>query len=430
MAISIWWLLTLFLLLLALRVPVGISLLAPTVVYVTTGGALPAITLPSVLASGTGGFLLLTVPMFILMAEIMNRSNITNHLFDFCNSMVGHVRGSLAHVNVLTSLIFAGMSGSALADIAGLGRMQVRSMNLAGFSTPFAGAITVASATIGPILPPSIIMVVYAATAQISVGAMFVAGIFPAILLAGLLMLSILILSRRHPEWKTIERQSWGTRGKLGLNAVPALVAPLLLLGGFLSGIWTPTEAGAVAAIYALFCAAFIYRTVGPRQIGEILIATVLSSANILFIFACAHVLSRIIAFEGVPDMVAAYLEQLTDSPWVILLLVNVVFLLGGMFFEPTPFLLIFTPILMAISDAYGIDPVHLGVVCIVNLMLGNITPPFAIGLFAVSDVTGASFNSLVRASGPFYVVFFALLLLLTYIPALSLTLPRLIFGG
>lgn len=429
MFINIWFVLVLFMALLALRVPVAIALLAPVVVYTLAGGALPPLSLPVVLTSGTGSFLLLTIPMFILMAEVMNRSNITTYLFDFASSMVGHLRGSLAHVNVVTSLIFAGMSGSALADISGLGRIQVQAMKLAGFSTAFAGAITVASATIGPILPPSIIMVVYAAAAEVSIGAMFMAGVIPAFLLAGLLMLSIYLLSLQHPEWMRSERRPWADRVRAGGMALPALLAPVILLGGFLSGVWTPTEAGAVASIYSFFIAVVIYRALSPSAVVEIIVRTVTSSANILLIFACAHVLSRIIALEGVPEEVAGLLAELTQNPLMILLLINIVFLIGGMFFEPTPFLLVATPVLVSIAQVYDFDLIHIGIVCIVNLMLGNMTPPFAIGLFAVAEVTGASFASLVRASLPFYCTFAALLIVITYVPALSLTLPQWVFG-
>jgi tripartite ATP-independent transporter DctM subunit len=330
---------------------------------------------------------------------------------------------------VLASLIFAGMSGSAIADIAGTGRIQIRMMTQGGFSIPFSAAVTAVSATIGPILPPSIIMVVYGAMAQVSIGSLFLSGVTPAFILAGVQMAIIYILSRRHPEWKVYERAPIRKQFSTFLEALPALMTPAILLGGFLTGFWTPTEAGVVAAVWAFLVARFVYHDIGWSALPDILGRTAVSTGNILLIFSSAHVLSQIVALEGLPAEAAGFMQALTDNPLLVLLVINIVMFMGGMFLEPTPFLLVSTPFLIHLCGLYGFDPVHIGLVCVVNLMLGTITPPFAIALFAVMDIVRTPFHVLVRATLPFYMPFLLTILVVTYFPTVSMWLPRLVFG-
>ncbi|MCB1550298.1 MAG: TRAP transporter large permease, partial [Hyphomicrobiaceae bacterium] len=412
-----------------LRVPVAVAIFAASYFYATFTGLLPQLSLASLAVNGVGGFLLVSIPTFILMAELMNRSTITERIYSFANGLVGHVRGGLAHVNVLTSLIFAGMSGSAIADIAGLGRIQIRAMTQAGYSLPLSAALTAASATIGPVLPPSIIMVVFASMAQVSVGAMFLGGVVPALIMAAAMSITVALLSLRHGEWVKQPRATWNERGHRLMQALPALLTPAILLVGFLSGYWTPTEAGAVASLWAFLIAKYYYRDLSWRDVGDVLKRTAVSSGNILLIFAAAHMLSQIVALEGLATDLSRMLQTFTDSPTVVLLLINALMFIGGMLMEPTPFLLIMTPIIVKIAPLYDLNILHVGVMCVVNLMIGTLTPPFAIALFAVSDVAKVPFLALVRATLPFYLPLIATVLITMLFPQLVLFVPTQLFG-
>lgn len=424
------WIFIAFIVLMLARVPVAIALFASSAGYAAWSGLVPIRTLVSMGLSGTGGFLLVAIPTFILMAEIMNRSTITGRIVEFALSLVGHLRGSLAQVCIISSLIFAGMSGSAIADIAGLGRIQVRAMREAGFAVPFAAAITAVASTLAPILPPSIIMVVYASAAEVSVGRIFLSGVTPAFLMAAGFMLTVYMIALRHPEWKRFPKVSWRARGRSFGMALPALLTPLILLGGFLSGYWTPTEAGAVASLWALIVARFVYRDIAWGDLVEIFAHTAISTGNILLIFASSHIVSQLVALEDLPGTLTDQIAAMTRDPLVVLALINIAMFIGGMLLEPTPLLLIGTPFLLQLCHSYGFDPVHIGLVCVLNLMLGTITPPFAIALFAIADVVRVPFHVLVRATLPFYLPFFGLILLVTYFPSIAMWLPRLAFGS
>jgi tripartite ATP-independent transporter DctM subunit len=423
------WIFVAFIVLMLARVPVAIALFVSSAGYAAWSGLVPMRTVVSMGLSGTGGFLLVAIPTFILMAEIMNRSTITDRIVQFALSLVGHLRGSLAQVCIVSSLIFAGMSGSAIADISGLGRIQVRAMREAGFAVPFAAAITAVASTLAPILPPSIIMVVYASAAEVSVGRMFLSGVTPAFVMALAFMLTVYVISLKHPEWKRFPLVSWRGRAENFLKALPALLTPVILLGGFLSGYWTPTEAGAVASLWALIVARFVYRDIAWRDLTDILSQTAISTGNVLLIFASSHIVSQLVALEDLPNTLTGQIAALTRDPLVVLALINITMFVGGMLLEPTPLLLIATPFLLQLCHSYGFDPVHIGLVCVLNLMLGTITPPFAIALFAIADAVRVPFHVLVRASLPFYIPFFFLILLVTYFPSIAMWLPRLAFG-
>lgn len=415
-----------FLGLLFARVPVAISLFASTLLFALVTGSLPLVALASTATYGVATFSLLAIPGFILVGEIMNRSTISYRIFDFAQSGVGHMSGGLAQVNVLASMIFAGMSGSVIADIAGLGRIEIQAMRERNYPLDFSAAVTAASSAIGPIIPPSIIMVVYAAASQQSTTRMFVGGVLPGLFLGLFLMVAVYVLARGKP-WGRTEKAPWSERGLKFLRALPALMTPGLILGGIISGLWTPTEAGAVTAVYAFVVAKWLYRDISWRDLLEIFKRTTLSTGNIMLIFAAAHVFSRVVALQGIPRALTNMVQDLTDSTAIVILLILVILIIGGMFMEPTPFLLIILPVLMALGTTFEIDLVHLGVFAIMTLMLGNLTPPFAMGLYAVSDVVNVPFNALVRSVVPFYVPMLAVILLIAFVPEIVLFLPSLL---
>ena len=421
-----------FIALLALRVPVAIALFATTLLYAALSPGLPLVALVSTATYGVTPFALLAIPGFILVAEIMNRSSISQRIFDFAQSCVGHFAGGLGHVNVVGSLGFAGMSGSVIADIAGLGRIEINAMARRNYPLGFSAALTAASACIGPIIPPSIIMVVYAAAAQQSTTQMFLAGVVPGLILSGSLMIAVAWLARGK-RWGRAERVPWRRRGQFLLAALPALLTPFLIMGGILTGFWTPTEAAAVTALYAFLVATFFYRDFSWKDLLGAFKRTALSTGNLMLIFASAHVFSRVIALQGAPRTLTRTLQDLTESRAVIIALILVILLVGGMFVEPTPLLLILLPVLVPLGTAYDIDLIHLGLLAILTLMLGNLTPPFAMGLYAVSDVAqeiqrgGLPFNTLVRSVVPFYIPMFVVVVVIAYVPALTLALPELL---
>lgn len=418
-------LILLFVVLLLTRLPVALVLLATSILYALITGVMPPSALVSSATYGVSNFLLMAVPSFILVAELMNHSSISRRIYDFSESLLGHVTGGLAHVNILGSVLFAGMTGSSTAELAGLGRIQIDAMTRRGYPLELSSALTATSSMIGPIIPPSIIMVVYASMANESPARMFMAGFIPGLIMAGTLMVAIYFLSRGKP-WGRTPRATWGTRFRLMVHAVPALITPLIILGGLQAGVFTPTEAGAVSCLYALVIGKLVYRDLRMRDLPEILKRTALATGNVMMIYAAAHVFSRLVAVEGIPTTIAGVVQGLTSSPVVALLLINIVLLIGGMFVDPTPLLLILGPVLLSLAKVYDINLVHLGLVTIVNLMIGTITPPFAIGLYTVSDIVKVPFNRLVRATVPFYFAMLAALLIITYVPQTVLWLPNL----
>jgi tripartite ATP-independent transporter DctM subunit len=412
--------------LLAARVPVAIALFGSTLLFALVTGALPPTALASTATYGVDSFSLLAIPGFILVAEVMNRSTIAERIFEFSQSCVGHRTGGLAKVNVLGSLIFSGMSGSVIADVVGLGRLEMEHMHRRGYPLDFSAALTAASASIGPIIPPSIIMVVYAAAAGTSTTRLFLGGVLPGVVLGLFLMIAVHVMARGK-SWGRVERDPWGVRGAKFLRALPALLTPMLIMGGIVSGYWTPTEAGAVASVYAFVVAKWFYRDVSWADIPQIFKRTAVSTGNIMLIFAGAHAFSRVVALRGVPAALTNAIQGATDSTAIVILLIVLVMVVGGMFMEPTPFLLITLPVLTALGATFDIDLVHLGLFVILTLMLGNLTPPFAMGLYAIADVADVRFNDLLRRVIPFYVPIAACILLIAFVPAIVLFLPNLL---
>lgn len=412
-------------LLAAFGVPIGLSMLCGSVLYLAATGQDMGLAAEMLLQGLYQGYTLLAIPLFILAAELMNVGTISDRLLQFCNAVVGRFRGGLGHVNVLSSLTFSGMSGSAVADAVGVGRIVINMMVRDGKYRPsYAAAITAASATIGPIIPPSIPLVLYALISDASIGYLFLAGVVPGLLMALAMMVLNAFLARVHgfPVEPPLPLRELP---RLTAQALPALLMPVVLLGGLYSGVMTPTEAAAVAALYALAVSALLYRSVNARQLYESLLGSGRSMAAVGMLIAGALVFNYVIAREDIPQTVSRLLTALELTPLGFLLFTNVLLLLLGCLLEAGAILLIVVPILLPAAKALGVDLVHFGIVVTVNLMIGLITPPYGLLLFIVANITRQPLRAVVHDLLPFIAVLIGVLVLITLTPELPLWLPR-----
>jgi tripartite ATP-independent transporter DctM subunit len=411
--------------LLALRVPVAFSLLLPCLVYVLLSEDISlGVALQRTVAS-LNSFPLLAVPLFIMTGFLSNAAGLTDRLFRFLMILLKRVPGSLGYVNVGSSVMFSWMSGAAIADAAGLGAVLVPAMRKRGYAESFALGLTGASSMIGPIMPPSIPAIIYAVTAGVSIGALFFAGILPALGLAAVLCVYVFLYARRHRPDSDAAEES-GSLVRATLAALPVLITPVIILGGILGGVFTPTEAAAAAVMYILLLGA-AYRSLSRRNLYEVLLRTAGTTGAIMLIVSAAGLFGWVIAREQGPQTVAGALLRLTENPYLFLLLLNVSLLLVGMLLEPVAALLITVPVLMPVALQFGVDPLHLGVVMILNLVIGLLTPPVGLVLYVLSSVTGAPFPQVVRGTTPFLIPLALMLLVVTFVPAFSLWLPRLL---
>ena len=417
-------LLSVLVLLMLMRVPIGFAMLASGIAYLAFKGQDLALVGEQVVNGMYNSYVLLAVPLFVLAANLMNAGTISERIFDFCRLLVGRMRGGLAQVDILVSVIFSGMSGSAIADAAGPGLVTIRQMLKKPQYTPgFAGAVVVASATIGPIIPPSIPMVIYALVSGASLGALFIGGVVPGLLMAGVLMITVHVIAtrRKMPRDEPLPRSEWPAaivRGSLPLTL------PVVLLAGIYTGVFTPTEAAAVAALHALLLAALVYRALGWRSLYAVFLDSTRSSAVITVIIAGAFVLNYAFASEGVAQALAGWVTARELSPLAFLLLVNVVFLVLGCFLDTAVMLLVFVPMFLPTAKALGVDLVHFGVVVVVNMMIGLVTPPFGMLLFVTNALVGIPIRDMLREGWPFLAALLVLLVLITVFPQLVLWLP------
>jgi tripartite ATP-independent transporter DctM subunit len=415
-----------FLALFMLGFPVVYAILLPSIAYVLIEG-LPLGLLAQRITYALDSFPLVAVPLFIFVGNLMNLSGITDRIFRFAFTLVGRIPGGLAQVNVFGSLIFSGMSGAALADIGGLGRIEIDAMKKRGFDPSFAGAVTAASATLGPIFPPSIPLIVYGSVTSVSIVQLLVAGIMPALVCTLMLMLTVLIVAIRH---KHPRADHWPTPGQVlrdFLPALPAIVAPALMIAGMTFGAFTPTEAAAMTAVYVIVISAVVYRELSVEHLWNSALLTARSSSAILIIVAAAALFGWILAVEQVPQTFAAALLALSKDPLVLLIIANLVFFIAGMFLDSTTATLLLVPIIAPPLVLAGVDPVQLGIVTIFNLMIGLLTPPMGLSLFLVSDIAKVSIRQLLRALLPFYIPLLSTLAILTFAKDFTLWLPRLI---
>ncbi len=405
--------------------PIGLAMITATILYLGLSGQDMSIAAEQVLNGLNGSYILLAVPLFIFSAGLMNAGSLTDRLLRFCNLLVGRFRGGLGHVNIVQSVIFAGMSGSAIADAAGSGKVQIDMMTRNNaYPASYAAAITAATAVIGPIIPPSIPMVLYALVADASIGYLFLGGVIPGVLMA-LAQMAINSWMAHRRAFPIAEKVPLREFPRLTLEAFPALLMPVILLGGIYGGVMTPTEAAAVAAAYAYLIAALFYRSLTLRQTWTAVVASARSTAAIGMLIAGALALNYVITSENIPNTVRGILAGWEMSQWQFLLIVNLILLVLGCLMEGSTILLVVVPVLVPTAQALGVDMVHFGVMVVVNIMLGLITLPYGLLLFIVAKLANQPIAAVVRDTTPFLLAMVVALALITFVPELVLWLPR-----
>lgn len=417
-----------FMVLLALGTPVAFCIGISALAGLLHQGETPLLLIPHMMFQGTDSFPLMAVPFFVLAGALMNAGGITRRLVSFANVLVGHIRGGLALVNVVASMFFAGITGAAVADTSAIGSVLIPAMEEEGYDPDYSAAITAASSTLGPIIPPSIPMIIYGVSAEQSIAALFLAGLIPGLLVGLALMGMAYVLSGKAGG------RVRGTRpGRFhhevfrGLrDAVLALFMPAFILGGILAGVFTPTEAAAIAVLYAFVVGRFVYGELRLAQLPGLMLESVVITAVIMFIIANAAIFGWLVASMQMPQKILELVTGLVSNRWMILLLINVFLLLVGTFMETTASLIILTPVFLPLAMELGIDPIHFGAIMVLNLVIGLTTPPLGVCLFISSGIAGISLERISRAIVPFLIVAILVLLLVTYIPGLSMWIPQL----
>jgi TRAP-type C4-dicarboxylate transport system permease large subunit len=457
-----------FLTMMATGVPVAIAMAGSALVYILLTGDTPPFVVVHRMISGIDSFPLLAVPFFIFAGNLMNNAGITNRIYDFALALVGWLKGGLGHVNIIGSVIFAGMSGTAIADAAGLGTIEIKAMRDKGYDLGFSVGVTAASATLGPIIPPSLPFVIYATMANVSVGQLFLAGIIPGVVMAILMMLTVAYYAHKFNwggdvrfEWARIAKAltelavvvgfplaMWGAVSagmpfnyalglglallfladwKFKFDAVMPIMTPILLIGGMSTGVFTPTEGAIAACVWALILGLVWYRTMTLKMLAKVSMDTIETTVTVMFIVAAASIFGWLLTATRVTDMVAMWVLSFTHSPWVFLLLANLLMLFVGCFLEPTAAILILVPVLLPVVQQLGIDPVHFGLVMVLNLMIGLLHPPMGMVLFVLARVANLSIEKTTMAIVPWLIPLLLSLVLITYVPSIVLWLPHLV---
>lgn len=415
-----------FIILLAIGVPIAFVLGISSVFYIWLE-RMSTVLVAQRFFVGVDNFLILAVPLFILAGKLMNESGITDRLIDFFAILMGHIRGGLAYINIVASVFFAGITGTGAADTAAIGSILIPAMRKEGYSAEYAGAVTAVSSIIGPTIPPSVAMVVYGASAGVSVAKLFLGGIIPGLLLAAGQLLVAWWDARRREIPVRENRLTLRNASRGLLDASLAMLMPIILIGGIVLGIFTPTEAAAVAVLYALIVGFFVYRRLTLRLLFRQLYETALLTGTILVILGFAHLFGWILAAEDVPGDVARAITGLTTNPLLILLLINLLLLIVGTFMETLAAVVLLTPILLPLALSIGVDPIHFGVMMVVNLNIGLVTPPVGVCLIVAAPLAGTSIERIARAALPFILFCVAVLLLITYVPDLVMFIPNLL---
>ncbi|MBP7072595.1 MAG: TRAP transporter large permease [Clostridia bacterium] len=422
-------LIVIFLVLLALGAPIFVAMLAASFTWILQTGNLSLFTMGAQrMYASVNSFTLLAIPLFIFAGLLMNMAGVSKRLFDYANTLVGHITGGLGHVNVVASMFFAGMSGSAVADAAGLGAIEMKAMKDAGFDDGFSGAVTAASSTIGPIIPPSIPMVLFGGLTSVSVGRLFLGGFIPGLVMGFSLMLVVYFVAkkRNYPvSPKSTFKENWAAF----LDALPSLIMPLIILGGILSGLFTPTEAATVACLYALALGVFVYKELNLEKLWILLLETMRNTAQVMAIIAAAGLFGWVMTYQGIPAAIIESIMGFTDNKYVVLLIINIILLILGCFMEGNAILILTVPIMVPIAKQFGIDLVHLGVVMCLNTMIGTVTPPVGMCLYPVMTLGKLTMGELVKEIIPFLIILIVALLLVTYISPLATFLPKLLMG-
>lgn len=412
-----------------IRMPISFSMMVAPIVYFLVANPNRLNSLYTVITGNmVAGFTMLAAPLFVFMANVLNESEITDKMFNFCNGLLGRMKGGTAQVNVLISLIFSGMTGSAIADASGIGLMEIQQMKKEGYDAEFSCAITAASATIGPIFPPSIPMVIYGMLSGASVGKLFMGGMVPGVLLAVLLMVYVFFIShkRSYPSGVIMSLRQFL---RATLIALPALLTVILLLWGIYGGVCTPTEAGALASAYALLIGFLVYRSLGWEKLKVILVKTASNTATLALLCGSAYLFSYVVALEKIPATVASFVTGICPNKYIFLLVVNIVFLLLGCVLDVSTIQLVFVPMVLPLVKAFGIDLVHFGVVICLNMMIGLSTPPFGMLLFIVSGLGKTKIAGVIKEILPMVIIMIALLFLCTYCEPIVMFLPNLMHG-
>jgi tripartite ATP-independent transporter DctM subunit len=409
-------------------VPVAFTLGIAALSYFLVDPFLPLANMPLRFVTGTESYELMAIPLYMLAGNIMNSTGVTDRIFRFTRSLVGHFTGGTAHVNILASLIFSGMSGSALADASGLGKILIRAMEDEGYDSEFSAAVTGASATIGPIFPPSIPMVLIGGVAGISVGKLFVGGVIPGLLLAIYMMVLVYFISKKRHYPKS-KRASLSQLRKEFIDALPALTTPVVILGGILGGFFTPTEAGVVAVFYALLIGIFVYKEAKPTEIFKMFIATAKDTANIMIIVGAAYALAWVFSKEQVGLLLANGITSFSTNPMIVLILIIIGFLIAGCFMNPSANIIIFVPMLMPLVNGVGIDLVLFGVIATLTLMIGLVTPPLGLSMFIICEIAGITTAQFTRGMLWFFVALAAVIVTMLVFPGTVTWLPKVLIG-
>jgi tripartite ATP-independent transporter DctM subunit len=407
--------------------PIAIALGGSSMLWIYLTGSVPPFAVIHRMVNGLDSFPLLAVPFFILAGNLMNSAGLTNHIFDFAKAVIGWLPGGLGHVNIGASIIFSGMSGAAVADAGGLGTIEIKAMNDAGYDLDFSVAVTASSATIGPIIPPSLPMVIYGVMASASIGQLFIAGFIPGLMMGASLMIMVAIYShRRHYP----RDASFSIRNlfRTFIHGFPSLMTPVIIIGGIASGIFTPTEAAIGAVVYALFLGLVVYRSISLRKFMLVSMETVETTAIIMLIVAGASIFAWILTENQVTEKFAGLILGMTRNRVIVLLLINIILFVVGFFMETIAAITILVPVLVPVAAEVGVDPVHFGVIMVLNLMIGLLTPPVGMVLYVLSRVAKLSFERCAAATFPFLIPLVIVLFLVTYIPPLSMWLPTYLF--
>jgi C4-dicarboxylate transporter DctM subunit len=415
-----------FLVFLAIGIPIAFVMGITALAALFKLQSVPLHLIPQRLFTGMDSFPIMAVPFFILGGDLMNAAKITDRILEFSKLLVGRIRGGLGHVNIVGSMIFAGISGSAVADASCLGSILIPAMEKDGYETHYAAAITASAAVIGPIIPPSIPMVVLAMMANLSVGGLFLAGVFPGIFIGLGLMAVNYVIARKRNYARVTEPLTFKILLKTFLGALIPLFMPLIIIGGILSGIFTPTEAASTAVAYSLFVGVFILRTLKLKDLPRIFFRSAVATSTILIVMGMANAFSWVLATQQVPQKVSGFILSISQNPYVILFLINIFLLIVGCFLEGLAAIILIVPILMPLVTQIGIDPLHFGLIVVVNLMIGLLTPPLGLCLFVVCGIAKIKLGSLFKQVIPFLIVEIIILFVISYMPWFTLTLPRL----
>ncbi|MBU2869724.1 TRAP transporter large permease [Colwellia sp. E2M01] len=415
------------LIMIILGFPVAFALAGASLLAIMFDGQVPELVVLHRMVGGMDSFPLLSIPFFVLAGALMNSSGITHRIFDFANALVGWMRGGLGHVNICASIMFSGMSGAAVADAGGLGAIEVKAMRKKGYDAGFSVGVTAASSTIGPIIPPSLPMIIYGVMASASIGQLFAAGFIPGLLMAIALMVMVAYYSkkRNYPKDAGFSVPRLGSTFK---RAFLSLMTPVIIIGGILFGIFTATEAAIAATVYALILGSLVYRSLNWQKLVKVSMETIETSSIILLIIAGAAIFSWVLTSQRVTEDFTAWMLTITDNKIVILLLMTLILFVVGCFMETIAAITILTPVLLPIAVGLGIDPVHFGVVMVLNLMIGLLTPPVGMVLYVLSRVTKVPFEDCTKATIPFLIPLVVVLMLVTFIPELSMWLPTLLY--